>query len=85
MPRKFDGAIAGSQPGGSAPSPGVVAAAAAVLVLATGWFALSWQVGHNPASVAFGEAVGVALGLLILACVVGSIRDRGVADGGDDD
>jgi hypothetical protein len=58
----------------------------AVLLLAGGWFVLSWRVGHTGPGDAVGEALGVALGLLIALSVVGAIRSRhrSGADGEDD-
>ncbi len=67
-------------------SGAVVAGAAAVALLAVGWFVLSWRVGHTAPADALGEALGVALGLLIVASAVGAFRSRNRSDvDGDDD
>lgn len=46
------------------------------LVLAAGWFVLSWIVMKSSPVDAFGEAVGVALGLLIVLSVIGAVLNR---------
>ena len=64
----------------------IVFGGAAVLLLAAGWFVLSWRVGHTGAGDAVGEALGVALGLLIALSVVGAVRSRHrPGAGGEDD
>jgi hypothetical protein len=64
----------------------IVAGGVALLVLATGWFVLSWRVGHTPVGDALGEALGVAFGLMVALSVVGAFVDRRRtgADGEDD-
>jgi steroid 5-alpha reductase family enzyme len=47
-----------------------------IVVLAAGWFALSWRVGHSSPADAFGEALGVAFALLIVFSVIGAVRGR---------
>jgi len=49
---------------------------ATLVVLAGGWFVVSWRVAHNTVGDAIGEALGVALGLLIVVSVIGAIRGR---------
>jgi hypothetical protein len=49
----------------------------ALVILAGGWFVLSWRVAHNPVGDAIGEALGVGLALLIVTSVIGAIRGRG--------
>jgi hypothetical protein len=63
-----------------------VAGGAVLLVLAAGWFVLSWRVGHTPVGDALSEALGVAFGLMVALSVVGAILDRrrAGADGDDD-
>lgn len=52
----------------------IVTGATALLVIAIGWFVLSWRVMHTPAGDAAGEALGVIFGLLILVSVIGALR-----------
>jgi drug/metabolite transporter (DMT)-like permease len=58
------------------PSWPLTAAAAGVLGLAGGWFLWSWGIQHNPAGDAFGESLGVALGLLVAASAIGALLGR---------
>ena len=44
-----------------------------VLLLAGGWFLLSWRVQHSAVADALGEAAGVAFALLVVVSVVGAI------------
>jgi hypothetical protein len=45
-----------------------------LILIAIGWFMLSWRVMHTPAGDAAGEALGVTFALLIVVSVVGAIR-----------
>jgi hypothetical protein len=54
----------------------VTVAAIGVLGLAVAWFLWSWGGQHNPAGDALGEAVGVALGLLVLVSAIGAVLGR---------
>jgi hypothetical protein len=49
---------------------------ALVLLLASGWFVLSWRVAHNPAGDAFDEALGVAFAVLIVVSIVRGVMRR---------
>jgi hypothetical protein len=60
----------------SAPVRILVVGITLLLVLAVGWFLLSWRVMHTTPGDAAGEALGVTFGLLIVASVVGAIRRR---------
>jgi hypothetical protein len=44
-----------------------------ILLLAGGWFLLSWRVQHTALPDALGEAAGVAFALLVVVSVVGAI------------
>lgn len=55
----------------------VVLGGALIVLLAAGWFLLSWQVAHNPAGDAFGEALGMVFFLLIVGSVIGGTLRRG--------
>lgn len=44
-----------------------------IVVLAGGWFVMSWRVMGSAVSDAVGEALGVALGLLVAISVVGAV------------
>jgi len=44
-----------------------------ILLLAGGWFLLSWRVQHSAVTDALGEAAGVAFALLVVVSVVGAI------------
>jgi hypothetical protein len=48
----------------------------AAVTLGAGWFVLSWKVAHNKVPDAIGEALGVALALLIVFSVIGAILNR---------
>lgn len=48
--------------------------AAVMLAAAIGWFLLSSRVAHNDPRTAAGESVGVALWLLLVVSLLGSIR-----------
>jgi hypothetical protein len=58
----------------------VVLGGVLIAVLSAGWFLLSWQVAHNPAGDAFGEALGMVFFLLIVGSVIGGMLRRGQAD-----
>lgn len=63
----------------------ITVGATAVALLACGWFVLSWRVMHTAPVDAAGEALGVLLGLLIVASVVGAVRNgSGPADADKD-
>jgi FtsH-binding integral membrane protein len=70
-PNNHDGAHADR----SRPGAGAFVMISAAL-LGSGWFMLSWKVAHNPARTAIGEALGVALAMLIVFSVIGAIRNR---------
>jgi hypothetical protein len=57
----------------------VVLGGVLIAVLSAGWFLLSWQVAHNPAGDAFGEALGMVFFLLIVGSVIGGMHRRGQA------
>jgi len=52
----------------------LVLGATLIALLSAGWFMVSWRVVHTPAGDAFGEALGVVFGLLILVSAVGASR-----------
>jgi hypothetical protein len=54
----------------------MVAAIATIVVLASGWFALSRWGMHTPTSSALGEALGVAFALLVVISVIGAVINR---------
>jgi hypothetical protein len=54
----------------------VVLGATVLAGLGVGWYALSRMVMHTTSADAAGEALGVALALLIVVSVVGAIRRR---------
>jgi hypothetical protein len=53
----------------------------ALAVMAVGWFLLSVRVAHSDARTAAGETIGVTLGLLVLASVIGAARGHRDGDG----
>jgi hypothetical protein len=53
-----------------------VAVGVAIVALAVGWFVMSKAAEDTPSADAFSEAVGVALGLLIVASVAGAVLER---------
>jgi membrane protein implicated in regulation of membrane protease activity len=59
----------------------VTAGLVVILVLAGGWFMLSWTVMHSAVVDALGEAAGVAFALLVVVSVIGAVR---AARDGDD-
>jgi hypothetical protein len=63
----------------------IVLGATGVALAASGWFVLSWRVGHSAPADAFGEAVGVAFAVLIVASVVGAVRGRDRSESGRKD
>lgn len=66
-----------SRPGrGARSSLPAFAVGVLILALSAGWFVLSRFAEGTPPGDAFSESVGVALGLLIVASVVGAILDR---------
>jgi hypothetical protein len=60
----------------------VTAGFVAILVLAGGWFLLSWGVQHTAVADALGEAAGVAFALLVVVSVVGAVLNA--RKGGDE-
>ncbi|HZN70749.1 MAG TPA: hypothetical protein VFC00_03555 [Micromonosporaceae bacterium] len=54
----------------------VVVGATVLVGLGVGWFLLSSIVMHTTSADAAGEALGVALALLVVVSVVGAIRRR---------
>ena len=50
-----------------------VVAAVAIVVLGSGWFALARLVMDEPTGDALSESLGVILGLLVVASVVGAV------------
>jgi hypothetical protein len=53
-----------------------------ILILMVGWFTMSYLLMHNTVADALGEALGVGLGLLVVASVVGAVRSSRNAQGG---
>jgi hypothetical protein len=53
-----------------------VLGAAAIVLIAGGWFLLSWRVAHNPAGDAFDESLGVAFAVLIVVALTHSFVRR---------
>ncbi len=51
----------------------VTAGFLAIVLLAGGWFLLSWTVMHSAIADALGEAAGVAFALLVVVSVVGAV------------
>ncbi len=47
---------------------------AVILALMAGWFSMSYLIMHNSAADAFGECLGVGLGLLVVGSVIGAVR-----------
>jgi FtsH-binding integral membrane protein len=69
------GHAAGHDSDRSRPGAGALVLTLAGL-LGSGWFVLSWKVAHNTVRDAIGEALGVALAMLIVFSVIGAIRNR---------
>jgi hypothetical protein len=61
-----------SDASGARSGRGAAIAAVAIVVLGSGWFALAHLVMDEPTGDALSESLGVILGLLVVASVVGA-------------
>lgn len=61
-----------------------VLGAAVIVLIAGGWFMLSWLVVHNPAGDAFDESLGVAFAVLIVVALVHSFLRRNRTNDADE-